>query len=196
MEKSYNVRITSMLLYAVVLFLSNYLAYFIAVMIVTVLQPLVGVLPIVLLNILAFAIYIFMGLSVPILVIFFLFKYAVGRQYVPSEDKYSWVKSCIRLVLPAEIIRFLACQITLGQINEAGAFAFLPSLLFESTYLHWTGRGEVVRQKLLQYNFADFIAYALCFVVYLAIHLALVMKIYRRFWREAEKDRDDLIIYE
>ena len=196
MKKSYNVRITSMLLYAAVLFLSNYLAYFMAVMTAALFQPLAEVIPATLLAIFVFAVYILIGFAIPFITIYVFFKFTVEKQYIPSDDKKCWVKSCVRLIIPAEIIRFLVCQITLGQINEAGAFAFLPTLLFESTYLFFTGRSEQVRQNFLQYNFADFAVYALCFLLYLAIHLVIIILIYRRFWLRAEKDRDDLIVHE
>lgn len=196
MKKSYNVRVTSMLLYAVTLFLSNYLAYFMAVMTVSLFLPLVEVIPAMLLSIFVFAIYILIGFAIPFVAIYVFFKFTVEKQYAPSEDKYCWVKCCVRLILPAEIVRFLACQITLGQINEAGAFAFLPSLLFESVYLLLTGRSEQVRQNFLQYNFSDFAVYALCYLMYVAIHLALIMIIYRHFWLKAQRDREDLIINE
>lgn len=196
MKKTYNVNFASMLLYAFVLFLSSYLAYFVAGTVVGLFQPIADKIPFALLAIFVFAIYIFVGFCVPFLAIFFLFKSTVGKQYVPNEDKRFWLKSCLRFTLPGEIVRFLVCQVTLGHIKSTGFFAYLPTLLFENTYLRWTGRGEQVRQKLLEYNFADFIVYALCFFLYLAIHLTLVMMIYRRFWLEAEKNRDDLIIHE
>lgn len=193
--KKYNIRIISMFLYAFVLFVSNYLAYFVAGAVVGLFQPITDKIPFALLAIFIFAIYILIGFSFPFLAIFFFFKYEVGKQYVLSEDKYCWVKSCMKLILPAEIIRFLACQLTLGQINTTGSFAFLPSLLFESTYLRWSCRSEEVRQKFLQYNFADFVVYALCFFIYVAIHLVIVMTIYRYFWLKAQKDRDDFIVH-
>lgn len=194
--KKYKVKITSMLLYAIALFLSNYAAYFVASMLVGLIQPISDKIPYALLIIFAFAIYIIIGFSVPSLTIFVLFKRVVEKQYTPSEDSFFWIKSFANLVLPAEFIRFLACQFTLGQINTTGAFAFLPSLLFESTYLRFTGRSEQIRQNFLEYNFADFAIYALCFLVYLAIHLAIVVFIYKHFWFRAKRDRDDLIVYD
>ena len=194
--KKYKVKITSMLLYAIALFLSNYAAYFVASMLVGLIQPISDKIPYALLIIFAFAIYIIIGFSVPSLTIFVLFKRVVEKQYTPSEDSFFWIKSFANLVLPAEFIRFLACQFTLGQINTTGAFAFLPSLLFESTYLRFAGRSEQIRQNFLEYNFADFAIYALCFLVYLAIHLAIVVFIYKHFWFRAKRDRDDLIVYD
>ena len=194
--KKYKVKITSMLLYAIALFLSNYAAYFVASMLVGLIQPMSDKIPYALLIIFAFAIYILIGFLLPLLSIFLLFKYTVEKQYASSEEDALWIKSCARLVLPAETVRFLACQLTLGQINTTGAFAFLPSLLFESTYLRFVGRSEQIRQNFLEYNFADFAIYALCFLVYLAIHLAIVVFIYKHFWFRAQRDRDDLIVYD
>ena len=195
MKKSHNVTFTSMLLYAIVLFLSNYLAYFVSGTIVGLLQPIADKIPYALLTIVAFAIYILIGFAIPFAAIFFCFKYTTEKQYMPNEDKKCYLKSCARFILPAEIIRFLVCQATVGHIKTTGFFAFLPTLLFESTYLRWTDRSEQVRQSFLQYNFADFTAYALCFLVYVAIHLAVVVFIYRRFWIRAEKELDDLIVH-
>ena len=157
-------------------------------------KPTEGETPSVLLTICAFAIYILIGLSIPLLATFFYFRSVVADQYIPSEDKFCWIKSCARLVLPAETIRFLFCLSSLGHINQTGNFAFLPSLLFENTYLLWTNRHEPVRQWL-EYIFADYVAYALCHIIYLVIYLTFVMLIYKYFWKEAKKDSEDLIIH-
>ena len=196
MKRKSNVKITSVLLYATVLFSSNYLAYLLSTMLVKLIQPIADKMPFALLAIFVFAIYILIGFSLPLLSIFLLFKHTVEKQYASSEEDALWIKSCARLVLPAETVRFLACQFTLGQINTTGAFAFLPTLLFESTYLRFAGRSEQIRQNFLEYNFADFAIYALCFLVYLAIHLAIVVFIYKHFWFRAKRDRDDLIVYD
>ena len=194
--KKYKVKITSMLLYAMALFLSNYVAYFVASMLAGLIQPISNNIPYILLIIFVFAIYIVIGFSIPFITIFVLFKFVVEKQYTPSKESFFWLKSFANLVVPAEFIRFLTCQFTLGQINTTGAFAFLPTLLFESTYLRFTGRSEQIRQKFLQYNFADFAVYAICFFVYLAIHLVLIMAVYKHYWFKAQKDRDDLIIHD
>ena len=196
MKKVHNVKINSILLYAIFIFASNYLAYQASIIITNFFQPLVSKVPMALIAIFVFAIHILLGFAIPFVFIFFFLKSAVWKQYVPSDDRKCWIQSCLRLVLPAEIIRFLICQVTLGHIKSSGFFAYLPTLLFENTYLRWSGRSEQVRQKILGYNFADFLAYALCYVLYIAIHLVFVLLIYRHFWIEAQKDRDDLIVPE
>lgn len=196
MKKSHNIRIKSGLLYIILIFLSNCIAYRASIIIAGIFQQAVGKVPMILIVVVIFAIYLLIGFGVPLIAIFCFLKSTVNEHYITGSDKYLWLKSCLRLILPAEVIRFLACQFTVGQISSTGAFAFLPTLLFENTYLRWTGRTEQIRQKLLQYNFLDFSVYALCFFIYVAIHLTFVMMLYRYFWIKAQKDRDDLIVYE
>lgn len=193
MKKSYHVTFRSMLFYTGLMFLSNYISVFVATGIINMITPAEGETPSVLLLICALAIYILIGLSIPLLATFFYFRSVVADQYIPIEDKFCWLKSCARLVLPAETIRFLFCLSSLGHLNQSGKFAFLPSLLFENTYLLWTNRSEPVRHWL-EYIFADFVAYALCHIIYLVIYFALVMLIYKHFWKEAQKDSEDLVI--
>ena len=194
MKKSYQVSFTSKLFYIGLTFLSNYISVFVAGGIINMIKPTEGETPSVLLLICALAIYILIGLSIPLLATFFYFRSVVEDQYISGEDKFCWLKSCAKLVLPAETIRFLFCLISLGHMNQSGFFAFLPSLLFENTYLLWTNRSEPVRQWL-EYIFADYVAYALCHIIYLVIYLALVMLIYKHFWKESQKDSEDLIVH-
>ena len=193
MKKTYHVTFKSMLFYTVLTFLSNYISVFVVNGIINMIMPTDGETPSVLLLICALAIYILIGLSVPLLATFFYFRSVVADQYIPSEDEFCWAKSCARVILPAETIRFLVCLSSLGHINQSGNFAFLPTLLFENTYLLLTNRHEPVRQ-MLDYHFADFVAYAFCYLLYIVIYLALVMLIYKRFWAEAKKDSEDLIV--
>ena len=194
MKQSYQVSIGNVFFYTGLMFLSNYISVFVETGIINVIKPTEGETPSVLLLICALAIYILIGLSIPLLATFFYFRSVVADQYIPSEDKFCWLKSCARLVLPAETIRFLFCLSSLGHLNQSGVFAFLPSFLFENTYLLWTNRSEPVRQWL-EYIFADYVAYALCHIIYLVIYLALVMLIYKHFWKEAQKDSEDLIVH-
>lgn len=194
MKQSYQVSIGNVFFYTGLMFLSNFVSMLVAVGIINMIKPTEGETPSVLLLICALAIYILIGLSVPLLATFFFFRSVVEDQYIPSEDKFCWLKSCARLVLPAETIRFLFCLSSLGHINQSGVFAFLPSLLFENTYLLWTNRSEPVRQWL-EYIFADFIVYTLCYLLYIVIYLALVMLIYKHFWKEAQKESEDLIVH-
>ena len=194
MKKSYHVTMKSRLFYTGLMFLSNCISLLVAsVVLKELLKPMEGEISATLLAICGFAIYTLIGLSIPLLATFFFFRSVVEDQYIPSEDKFCWIKSCARLILPAETIRFLFCLSSLGHVNQSGFFAFLPTLLFENTYLLLTNRHEPVRQ-MLEYNFADFIVYTLCYLLYIVIYLALVMLIYKHFWKEAQKDSEDLVI--
>lgn len=196
MKKSHNVRIGSVLFYAVIMFISNYIASQASSGVtVILLKPIADKLPIALLAIFVFAIEILIGLSIPLIAVFFYFRSVTLTQYLPSEDKILWAKSCARLILPAEILRFLICQASLGHLSTSGYLAGFPTLLYENTYLLWTNRFEQVRH-MLEYNFVDFIFYAVCYLLYLVVQLSLYMTVYRHFWLESQKDREDLIVHE
>ena len=185
MKKAHNVTFVSILQYTGIMFLSNYIASFISnVVISTLLKPIESKIPYVLLMICALAVYVLVGLLVPLFANFLFFRSVAAKQYVPSEDKFHWLKSFARLVLLSETIRFLVCWKSLGHLNQTGNFAFLPTLLFENTYLLWSNRHYEIRQWL-EYNATDFLAYAVCYIIYLVIYLALVMLLYRHFWKKA-----------
>ena len=196
MKKTTNVKIIDILLYATLIFVSNFVASRFSGIVINILfKPLVGSMPYILLVICVYIVYILIGFAIPLGFVFFFFRSVVRKQYSPSEDKLDWVKSCGMLILPAEILRFIVCLGSLGHINQTGDFSFLPGLLFESTYLIWSGRHEPVRQ-LLQYNIADFFAYAICYFIYAIIHLLLVLYVYRYFLLVGKRDCEDLVVYE
>ncbi len=128
---------------------------------------------------------------------FFLFLkiQQASAHYVSNVGKYYWIKSCISLVIPAEIFRFIITFFTLGQIKTTGFFALPPSFLFESTYLRWSGRSILVRHEL-SYIFLDFVAYTVCYLIYAAIHLFGIFMIYRYFWKIGKNEHEDMIVYE
>ena len=119
----------------------------------------------------------------------------VPGQYFPSGDHFQWIKCFAALVVPGEAIRFVACFSSLGHINATGLLAILPSVLFENTYLVWSGRSNAVR-NLLEYKAADFVVYALYYLIYVAVYLVITGWIYRYFWFKGKEERDDLIVRE
>ncbi len=192
----YNVNFFDIIKYIPIIFISNLAASYCAVGLTQALfMPLVDKIPFALLAIAVFAIDILLCFGIPCVVIWFFFRNMARNHYMPSDDKWHWAKSCLTLVLPAEILRLVVCASTLGHINSTGYFAFLPPLLFENTYLLWTGRHELVRSAL-QSNFADFLVFIICYLLYAVIHLLLVLGIYRRYWLVGKKDREDLIVHE
>ena len=71
-------------------------------------------------------------------------------------------------------------------------FAAIPTYLFELTYLKWFDRAYAVRQ-MGQFIFADYTAYAVCYLVYIFIHLLGVFFICKTIWKHAKEAYDDLI---
>jgi hypothetical protein len=196
MKRLAKVPIIIMFLYAGVMLASNYLASLAGVStLLVVVVPLMGKVPTILFYVLAIIAYLIFSLVPPLIAIWVFFQFTVPRQYIPSEDHFQWLRSFAMLVLPAEMIRFIACFSTLGHISKTGMLAMLPSLLFENTYLLWSGRSSAV-SNLMNYTIADFFAYALCYLLYAAIYLWLIALIYRRFWLRGKREREDLIVYE
>ena len=128
--------------------------------------------------------------------VYLLFKIQqVSSHYDPEVSKSFWIKSCASLLLPSEIFRFLISSFDLGIISKTGYFAIPPSFLFEITYLKWSGREYPVRQEL-SYIFFDYVAYNLCYLIYIAIHLFGIFMIYRYFWKIGKNEHEDMIVYE
>jgi len=194
MKQSYQVSIGNVFFYTGLMFLSNYIALCVDYAVSNILfVPLLGEVNYTLLTICVFATCILIGLGVPLLATFLFFKSVVVKQYVPSKDRFFWLKSCVRLILPAETIRFIFCLKSLGHLNQSGVFSLVPTFLFENTYLHWTNRHYEVREWL-EYTANDFLAYAACYIVYIAVYLALVAILYKHFWKKAQKECEDPII--
>lgn len=195
-HSKYNISFFDIIKYIPIIFISNLAASYCAVGLTQLIfMPLVDKIPFVLLAIAVFVMYTLVCFGIPCAVIWFFFRSMARNHYMPSNDKWYWAKNCLVLVLPAEILRFVVCTITLGHINSTGYFAFLPSLLFENTYLLWTGRHELVRSAI-QSNIADYFVFIICYLLYAVIHLLLVLVIYRRYWLVGKKDREDLIVHE
>lgn len=112
--------------------------------------------------------------------------------YEPSEDPKRWLKKSVILILPGELIRFFICIIPLGFFGSTGVFAGIPTYLFELTYLKWFDRTYAVRQTG-QFIFADFAAYAVCYLAYSIIHLLGIFFICKTVWKKAGEEYDDLI---
>lgn len=185
MKKSYNVTFVSILQYTGIMFLSNFISEIVVITVFdSFLIPILGDSSI-LVKTCALVVYILSGFLVPLFAYFLFFRSVVKKQYVPSEGKFHWLKSGARLMLLGEMIRFLFCLSSLGHIATlSGQFSILPTLLFENTYLIWSNRHYEVREWL-EYNATDFLAYAVCYIIYLVIYLALVMLLYRHFWKKA-----------
>ena len=74
-------------------------------------------------------------------------------------------------------------------------FAAIPTYLFELTYLKWADRAYAVRQ-MGQFIFADYAAYAVCYLVYILIHLLGIFFICKTIWKHTKAEYDDLIRHE
>ena len=196
MKKKSKVTPNSIIYYALIIFIINIVAYYLTTTANNIIfVPLVNKISYTLIAIGVYTMGILVNLFVPLLGIFIFFRSAVPPQYNKSNDKWYWLKSYLRLVLPGEIFRFFACTTSLGFIGSTGQFSLLPTILFDDIYLNLSGRHTPVRQNG-EYILNDFLAYTGFYLLYAAVHLFLVSLIYRHFWLKAKRERDDLIIYE
>lgn len=129
------------------------------------------------------------------IIYFTFFKGQFSNLYEPNEYSILWLKKAAQLVFPGELIRFFACLTTLGFSGSTGMFAAIPTYLFEMTYLKWVDRAYTVRQ-MGQFIFADYAAYAVCYLVYIIIHLLGIFFICKTIWKHAKTEYDDLIRHE
>ena len=123
---------------------------------------------------------------------FVFFKRHFPAIYEKSEYPKLWLKKTVLLILPGEIIRFFACLFSLGFSGSTGMFALIPTYLFELTYLKWFDRSDSVRQ-MGEFIFADYVAYTICYLIYILIYLIGIFFICKKIWKKTKEDYDDLI---
>lgn len=125
---------------------------------------------------------------------YFLQRRFVPDHYPSGQVTYSWLRSAVCYLAPCEIIRLVVSLFNCAAHSSVGYYwSYLPSLIYNNSYLLWTGRYTAVHKEGL-HIFSDYLVYALYYLVYLAIHLAVVLLIYRRFWRIGKQEREDLVI--
>lgn len=136
--------------------------------------------------------------SLVYIILYKTLKGQVSEQFVLSEDKWMWLKSGCSYIALGEGIRFLLNMMPIDFVLLVTSIKFGQLLatpcyfLFNMTYLASSGRSAAIFQQSA-YIPMDFIAFALCYLVYLAVHMAIVLLIYRRFWHKAEKEHEAMI---
>lgn len=141
----------------------------------------------------AFVVYLIVwivSLLIPFAVIYFIFRRTVPDHYLSSDFPHLWRKSALKLILPGETIRFLLC---LSLNRNMVRFALFPTNLFDLFYLPLSGRSDAVLYEGT-YILQDFVAFALIYLIYFALHLTVILLIYRRYWKIGKEEREDLVI--
>ena len=195
-KKNTFVTVSQMLVYGILLFASNVVATNLATILNrNCLTPLMGKVPFAVLGTVLIIGYILINLGLPYLAFSIYFRTAVPAQYTPGGSRFDWLKKCLLLVTPAEILRYLLCIGTLGIMVKSGYYAMLPTCIFEWIYLPLSGRNNEIRQ-LGQFIAADYLAYTASYLIYSIVNLFFVALIYRHFWLKGKKDREDLVVYD
>ncbi len=192
--KKAKILFSHIVLYGIVVFVSNWISKYPLEKLLILTHNILGYNAVFLT--IACCLYFLIPLGVSWIAVYFLFKtQQISSHYDSDVDESYWIKSCGKLVLPTEILRFLISSFDLGIITKTGYFALPASFLFESTYLRWFGRGDAVRQEL-SYIFSDYVAYNFCYLIYIAMYLFVVFMIYKHFWNLGKNEHDDLIVHE
>lgn len=195
-KKNTFITASQMIAYGVLLFVSNVVATNLATILNrNCLTPLMGKLPFAVLGTVLIIGYILINLGLPYLAFSIYFRTAVPAQYTPGGSRFDWLKKCLLLIAPAEILRYLICLGPLGHLEEGGYWAMLPTCIFEWVYIPLSGRLYEIGQ-LGQYIAADYLAYTASYLIYSAVNLFFVALIYRHFWLKGKKDREDLVVYD
>lgn len=116
---------------------------------------------------------------------FFYFRRVIPMQYEDNERRRSWLNNALWAILPGELLRCLFTLIDLGNGNGTGKFALVPSMLFEQTYMKWAG---IWNRSNLTNTPTDIAAYLLCYLIYLAVNLALLLVLYRILWKKCDAE--------
>ena len=189
--KHTHIRAKDCLLYGLICFGSNLLAsIFVSLILKIFVMPMKRN---ALMFILTYVILFVGAFGVSLAISFYFLKNRVPTHYQPSDEKRLWLKNGIRFILPAEIFRFLLCLFCLGSLNSFGLLSLIPTFLFEQTYMIRSGRYGAIRQDL-NFIFGDYLAYAVCYFLYIAVYLFAVLAIYRYLWNVGKRERDELIV--
>ena len=119
--------------------------------------------------------------------IVFLTKKSMSDHFNYCGNENTYTRHIMRLILPGEILRWIVVMFPLGSVNSTGYLSLLPSVLFENTYLKHSDRYYAVRQNG-DFIAADYWAYSLCYLIYIAIYIVGLIAIYRYFASREEHE--------
>ncbi len=130
-------------------------------------------------------------LLIPRLIVSVFTRNSGYHHYKKTSDPHFWLKSGLLYMMPGEIIRFLLCLLPiriglLASLPFGAAFSGFSLLLFEYTYVKWTGRAPAI--QLQQYHLFDFLAYIPIHLLVLAGFLTVSVLLYRRSWLRWESE--------
>ena len=98
-------------------------------------------------------------------------------------------------MLPVEILRFLLCLSKLGLLNSFGMMSFVPSFLYEQTYLIWSERTNDVRH-FGNTEFVDYLAFVPCYLIYAIFYLGILFWLYHYYWKKESTAYNEMLRHE
>ena len=185
------------LLYGIVTIVGNYIASYTSIIvhkliIASLIGPVILSLPRILGYLIYFLIYYPPALIVSWACIFVLFRICVPKLYKKEESKYTWLKRALKIALPGETIRYAICMNGVGLYGRTGMYALVPSDIYDNTWLKWTGRLNAVRYQG-EFEFIDYLGYFIVYIPYLVLYLAVVLLIFKKFWKLGKIYKEDLV---
>jgi len=124
-------------------------------------------------------------LIIPYVILFFFLKRKLPEHYAPSDGKRLWLKSGLIYMLPGELVRMGINLLPVSLLRFGVIFGMPAYQLFFSTYAVWSGRYWQIRSEP---SSTDSMAFLICYLVYLVIHMVIMTAIYYYFWRKANKE--------
>ena len=140
-------------------------------------------------NILSFISFTFLVHLFPYCFVPFLLRKKVSEHYMADVPEKFWIKSALVYMLPGELLRFISCLLS-GRTFAGQTFARGFRIVYANTYRVWSGRYDLV---FTETSAQDYIALIAMYLVYLAVHMAVLMFFYRRYWLKAAKEHEAMV---
>ena len=121
--------------------------------------------------------------------IYFYLKRKVITFYRHDEDKYFGVKNALYYILPAEVVRFVICAVSVGDIMKTGIVGMPPTLIYEVIYMA-SGKYNIIQNDA--HSFGDVLAFVGIYLVYMCIHTGIVLRIFEKFWKKEAKEIEEM----
>ena len=135
-------------------------------------------------NILSFISFTFLVHLFPYFFMPLLLRKKVSEHYMADVPEKFWIKSALVYMLPGEILRFISCLLR-GHTFSGLTFARGFHMIYANTYRIWSRRYDLVFSET---SAQDYIALISMYLVYLILHMAFLMFVYRHYWKKADKE--------
>ena len=115
----------------------------------------------------------------------------IADQYIESDDKYIWLKSCMRYILPGEIAKFVVNVITIKITHFGSIFNVISYLLYEQAFYVKSPRfKEIFMEGHIQ--MIDVAAYMGAQLLSLIPVIPAIIFTYWLIWQKREREYQEI----